>query len=238
MGHRLPAYVGLGANVGDARATLRRAVGALAALPGVELRGVSGLYRSKPVGVTGQPDFLNAVVELAAPAGPHPAGGALALLAALKQLEQTFGRRQRQRWGPRELDLDLLLLGPHEIKVERPAGRWLQVPHVELGNRLFVLAPLSDLAPRLRPPGWAESIDAARRRQTQAEGWEAVRLVGRWDREARDWSPVAGSVGRADSVPELEVRDDIALVDPGHEEDVGPTPAVDGQVEGEELPPR
>ena len=84
---------------------------ALAALPGARLRGVSNLYRTKPVGVEDQPDFLNAVVALDVPAGPDPATGATALLVALKDLERAFGRERRGRWGPRELDLDLLVFG-------------------------------------------------------------------------------------------------------------------------------
>ena len=86
---RVRAYVGLGANVGDARATLVRAVRAISALPGVRLRGVSQLYRSRPVGVVDQPDFHNAAVALDVPAGPDPETGALALLIALKRLGRT-----------------------------------------------------------------------------------------------------------------------------------------------------
>jgi 2-amino-4-hydroxy-6-hydroxymethyldihydropteridine diphosphokinase len=175
---RVRAYVGLGSNVGDSRATLQRAVGALAALPGVRLRAVSPAYVTSPVGVTDQPDFLNAVVAMDTTAGPDPETGALALLAALKGLEQAFGRQQRERWGPREIDLDLLIFGRHELNVERPDGRWLQVPHPQAHERLFVLAPLADLAPGLRPPGWGETVATARRRQELREGDSAVKVSG------------------------------------------------------------
>jgi 2-amino-4-hydroxy-6-hydroxymethyldihydropteridine diphosphokinase len=189
---RVDAYVGLGANLGDAPATLAAAVHALAALPGVELRGVSRLYRTRPVGVTDQPDFHNAVVALDVPAGHDPAMGALALLIALKQIEAAFGRQKRKRWGPRELDLDLLLFGRHRIRTERPeAGKsadprkrdaqWLEVPHPEARNRLFVLAPLADLAPRLSPPGWNESVESGRDRREAAEGAGAVVPVASWE---------------------------------------------------------
>jgi 2-amino-4-hydroxy-6-hydroxymethyldihydropteridine diphosphokinase len=174
---RVRAYIGIGANVGDPRANLRNAVRALAALPGASLRGVSPLYSTEPVGVTDQPDFLNAVVALDVPTGPDAETGALALLAALKSLEQSIGRIARERWGPREVDLDLLLFGQQKINVERPDGRWLVVPHPQAHDRLFVLAPLSDLAPRLRPPGWHETVSTARRRQEQVEGSEAVRVI-------------------------------------------------------------
>jgi 2-amino-4-hydroxy-6-hydroxymethyldihydropteridine diphosphokinase len=183
MAKRVRAYVGLGANYGDTRENLRHAVRALAALPGVRLRGVSRLYKTKPIGVTDQPDFLNAVAALEVPAGPDPQTGALALLAALKILEAAIGRKVRRRWGPREIDLDLLIFGRHQIRVERPHVRadkhWLVVPHPEAQGRLFVLAPLADLAPRLVPPAWGESVETARRRAAAHEPENAVQLLGK-----------------------------------------------------------
>ena len=142
------------------------------------MRGVSRLYRTRPVGVTDQPDFLNAVVAMDVPVGPDPETGALALLAALKGLEAAFGRQKRARWGPRELDLDLLIFGRHRINAERPDGRSLQVPHPSARERLFVLAPLADLAPGLRPPGWPQTVESARRRQLELEGPGAVQVAG------------------------------------------------------------
>jgi 2-amino-4-hydroxy-6-hydroxymethyldihydropteridine diphosphokinase len=192
VGRRVRAYIGLGANVGDARRTLSDAAGALAALPGAHLRGVSRLYRTKPVGVTDQPDFLNAVVALDVAAGPDPATGATSLLVALKDLERTFGRRKRRRWGPRELDLDLLLFGRHRLAIERPpkgvplsatiepgaANGLLEVPHPSMRDRLFVLAPLADLAPGLVPPGWHETVETTRRRRIAEEGTDSAMAVG------------------------------------------------------------
>ena len=118
---RVRAYVGLGANVGPAVETLAAAVHALAALPRVRLVGVSRLYATAPVGMTDQPEFRNAAVALDVPGGPDPASGALALLIALKGLERAFGRRDGPRWGPRALDLDLLVFGRHAVHAERPA---------------------------------------------------------------------------------------------------------------------
>ena len=178
MSKRVRAYVGLGSNLGDPRATLERAIRALDALPGARVRGISRLYRTRPVGATDQPDFLNAVAALDVPGGPDPETGALALLTALKGLEHAFGRRKRRRWGPRELDLDLLSFGRHEINAERPDGRWLQVPHPSSRDRLFVLAPWADLSPGLRPPGWTETVETARRRRHEVEGPGAVQLAG------------------------------------------------------------
>jgi 2-amino-4-hydroxy-6-hydroxymethyldihydropteridine diphosphokinase len=193
------AYVGLGANIGDARSTLAAAVNALGALPGARLRGVSRLYLTTPVGVTDQGDFLNAVVTLDVPAGPEPAIGASALLVALKQLERAFGRRPRARWGPRELDLDLLVFGQARLSIERPtegrprdpskAALPLAVPHPEAQRRLFVLAPLADVAPGLVPPGWGETVESARKRRERTEGAAAVIPVGEWDSTKRSWQP-------------------------------------------------
>jgi 2-amino-4-hydroxy-6-hydroxymethyldihydropteridine diphosphokinase len=184
------AYVGLGANVGDAAGTIAAAIHALAALPGVRLRGVSRLYVTAPVGGVEQADFHNAVVALDVPAGPDPDTGAITLLVALKVLERAFGRRERERWGPREVDLDLEVFGRHRIDVERPPeGRSddpakatlpLVVPHREARHRLFVLAPLEDLAPGLVPPGWGETVATAAARQREREGEDAVRPVARW----------------------------------------------------------
>lgn len=193
---RVRAYVGLGANVGDPAETLAAGVQALAALPGATLRGVSRLYATAPVGVVDQPEFRNAVVAIDVPRGPDPATGALALLVALKRLERAYGRRERERWGPRELDLDLLVFGRHRIDVERPAEARstdpsrptdLVVPHRLAGERLFVLAPLADLAPRLVPPGWREAVETARRRQEAVEGAEAVRPIASWTDSG--WTP-------------------------------------------------
>lgn len=196
------AYLGLGANVGDARATLRDAIAALTALPGARLRGVSRLYRTAPVGVTDQPDFLNAVVALDVPAPPGGdlAAGAIGLLVSLKDLERDFGRRHRRRWGPRELDIDLLLYGDARLAIDRPSGglplsadadpaaaaRLLEVPHPSMSDRLFVLAPLADLAPDLVPPGWATTVEACRD-ELAARDPAAVAPIGRWVASAGDW---------------------------------------------------
>ena len=201
---RVRAYIGLGANVGDAAATLAEAVRALDGLPGCRVRGVSRLYATTPVGVLDQPDFRNAVVALdvAVPAGvlapASAAASASALLVALKELERGFGRQQRYRWGPREVDLDLLVFGRHAVSVERPEGGRsdnpaksdlpLTVPHVEARRRLFVLAPMADLAPRLVPPGWGESVSTAMARQRALEGDGAARAIATWDGEG--WAPL------------------------------------------------
>ncbi len=192
-GRVVRAYIGLGANLGDAAATLAAAVRALDAEAGCRVRGVSRLYVTAPVGVADQPDFRNAVVALdvAVPAGTPPQDAASRLLVRLKDLERGFGRRARYRWGPREVDLDLLVFGRHRVSVVRPpgaesdnpakAGLPLTVPHAEARRRLFVLAPLADLAPRLVPPGWGETVASAAARQQGLEGPGAARAVAAWD---------------------------------------------------------
>jgi 2-amino-4-hydroxy-6-hydroxymethyldihydropteridine diphosphokinase len=193
------AYIGLGANVGDAPSTLAAAVHALDELSGCRVRGVSRLYTTTPVGVVDQPDFHNAVVALdvTVPLGVSAPAAASSLLVELKRLERGFGRQQRDRWGPREVDLDLLVFGRHDVSVERPAGGEsanpakaalpLTVPHREARHRLFVLAPLADLAPRLVPPGWGETVASAAARQWAVEGADAARAVARWVDEG--WQP-------------------------------------------------
>ncbi|MEX1343724.1 MAG: 2-amino-4-hydroxy-6-hydroxymethyldihydropteridine diphosphokinase [Candidatus Limnocylindrales bacterium] len=197
------AFIGLGANVGAPREALERAVSALSALPGCALAGVSRLYRTRPVGPTEQGDFLNAVVALWAPAGATPEAGSMALLVELKGLERAMGRVPRQRWGPREIDLDLLLFGDASVHVEReamarsvdaqrPGVQWLDVPHASAAERSFVLAPLADLAPELVPPGWGETVAAARARAAGAEGPDAVEPVGAWDFRTSRWRDLEG----------------------------------------------
>ncbi|HEV8053243.1 MAG TPA: 2-amino-4-hydroxy-6-hydroxymethyldihydropteridine diphosphokinase [Candidatus Limnocylindrales bacterium] len=210
---RVRAYVGLGANVGDAPAALRRAVLTLAALPAVRLRGVSRLYRTTPVGVVDQADFHNAVVALDVPRGADPATGALALLMALKGIERALGRQPRARWGPRELDLDLLVFGRHAIRVERTSAarsddpargqgaQWLEVPHPSAHERLFVLAPLADVAGGLVPPKWTETVGTARRRREAIEGPGAVRPIARWEPAEGEWRSLKVRADRLDGAP-------------------------------------
>ena len=138
---RVEAFVGLGANLGDARATLTRALADLAALPGVDSLQASPLYRTQPVDAQG-PDFINAVARLRTTLSP------LALLAGLQAIEAAHGRERPYRNAPRTLDLDLLLYGEQVIGL--PA---LAVPHPRMHLRAFVLAPLADLAPGLLIPG-------------------------------------------------------------------------------------
>ena len=131
------AYVGVGANLGDREATIRAA---LDALPGVV--GVSELRETDPVGVVDQPPFLNGAVAL------ETELGARELLERLLEIERELGRERRERWGPRTIDLDLLLYGAETI--DEPG---LTVPHPRLHERRFALEPLLELDPGLEIPG-------------------------------------------------------------------------------------
>lgn len=142
------AYIGLGANLGDMAAALDAARADLAALPGTTLEATSRLYRSAPVGVTGQPDYINGVARL------RTTLSADELLTALMGIEAAHGRTRQYRMAPRTLDLDLLLYGDAHIDTER-----LTVPHPRMHVRAFVLAPLAELAPELVIPGAGRVAD-------------------------------------------------------------------------------
>ncbi len=134
------AFVGLGANLGDAAATLRAAFLQLAELPETTLLACSKTYLSASMGAQG-PDYLNCVAELGTNLSPH------VLLRELQHIEQTHGRERSFRNAPRTLDLDLLLYGEHAIE-----SIDLTVPHPRLHERAFVLVPLYELAPDLDIP--------------------------------------------------------------------------------------
>jgi 2-amino-4-hydroxy-6-hydroxymethyldihydropteridine diphosphokinase len=139
----VPAYVALGSNLDDPRAQVGRAFDALAALPETRLVLRSSLYSSRPVGPVEQPDFVNAVAGLLTALEPGP------MLGALKDLEARLGRaRPVVRWGPRRIDLDLLMHG-----TARSATAELTLPHPGIAERAFVLAPLAEIAPDLDVPG-------------------------------------------------------------------------------------
>lgn len=147
-------FIGLGCNLGDCQGHLRAALEGLASLPGYTPRETSSLYLTAPVGKTDQDRFYNAVTR-----GMY-VGPALELLAGLQTLEQARGRQRLERWGPRTLDLDLLLFGDDIIDLPE-----LRVPHPRLAERGFVLIPLAELAPDKIIPGLG---------RTAGELWESM----------------------------------------------------------------
>lgn len=139
----IPAYVALGSNLDDPCAQIERAFEALAVLRDTKLVLRSSLYRSPPLGPVAQPDFVNAVAGMLTTIPPRE------FLAQLKSIEQRLGRaRPVVRWGPRSIDLDLLVHG--SARIDEPG---LTVPHAGIAARVFVLAPLAEIAPDLEVPG-------------------------------------------------------------------------------------
>ena len=161
---RVRAYIALGANLGDAPATLRQAIQAMDQLPGTRVAEASSLYRtapiiSSPAGSDAGPDYINAVVAL------DTSLPALELLDQLQTLEQAAGRERPYRDAPRTLDLDLLLYGQSRIDSPR-----LTVPHARMWQRAFVLVPLAEIAPELVSPAQLAAVadQAIRRLDTNA----------------------------------------------------------------------
>jgi 2-amino-4-hydroxy-6-hydroxymethyldihydropteridine diphosphokinase len=146
------AYLGLGSNLGDRLDHLQRAIDALGAVDGIEVVGVSRVYETAPVGGPEQDDFLNAVLAVDTTLAPED------LLAAAQAAEQSEQRVRTVRWGPRTLDVDVLLYGD-----ERVSTPDLEIPHPRMQERAFVLAPLHDVAPGL--------VDEP------ADGWEGVSVT-------------------------------------------------------------
>jgi len=156
------ARIGLGGNVGDSVATLRAALLDLDALPLTRLLRASKLYRTPAWGLVEQPDFVNAVALL------DTTLGARELLDGLLGVERAFGRERRERWGPRLLDLDLLLYG--DAIIDEPG---LHVPHPHLHERAFALLPLLEIDPEALIPGRGRARDAL-----AALAYEGIEAVG------------------------------------------------------------
>ena len=140
-------HLSLGGNVGDRRGTLEAAVDALDALPGIEVTARSCCYETEPVGDIEQPRFLNMAVEVETTYEP------LELLEAVKGIEQALGRGSGPRWGPRPVDIDIVLWGNRMVESDR-----LTLPHKEFRNRAFVLAPLAEIAPDAVDPVTGKTV--------------------------------------------------------------------------------
>jgi 2-amino-4-hydroxy-6-hydroxymethyldihydropteridine diphosphokinase len=147
----VPAYIGIGSNLGDSLARVRAAFDALTHLSDCRLVSRSRLYRTRPFGPVEQGDFINAV------AGMLTVLSATTLLAGIRGIEAAAGRVRAERWGPRNLDLDLLVFGNQRIATPE-----LNVPHPGIAERGFVLAPLADIAPTLHVPGLGRVEDLLR----------------------------------------------------------------------------
>lgn len=144
------AFLALGTNLGDREASLARALDHLEHTDGILLRDVSRVYASAPWGVEDQPDFLNICVRIDTWLRPEE------LLAVCKQVEAALGRKVRQRWGPREIDIDILMMEGVDMDTPR-----LSIPHARMAERRFVMDPLAELAPDWEIDGMSVS-DLAR----------------------------------------------------------------------------
>ena len=141
------AYIGFGSNIGDRLVHIQNAIHTLSKTDGITVKKISSLYKTDPVGYEAQAQFLNGVAAIQTSLSP------LALLHTLKDIETAIGRKHRIRWGPREIDLDILVYGDLCVQTEK-----LVVPHPEMHLRGFVLVPLAELAPDLEHPVFQESI--------------------------------------------------------------------------------
>jgi len=146
MADSVIATLGVGANLGDPRTAVRKAIGDLAQLPSTVTVAVSSLYGSAPLDADG-PDYVNAVVQVRTALSPD------ALLTALQAIEQQAGRERPYRNAPRTLDLDILLYG--EQRVDRED---LQIPHPRMWQRAFVVLPLAEIAPDLVSPAHVQAV--------------------------------------------------------------------------------
>lgn len=189
-------HLGIGANLDDPVATLTEAVVALSHIPGWSVEQVSPLYRTAPVGLVDQPEFFNAALTLRIKLPNEPAEAAIEVLMRIKELERLFGRVPSVRFGPRRLDIDIIAMEEIAVVHPRPHGtesdgadadRPLVVPHPSAAERLFVLAPLADIAPALKAPGWQGTARELRDMQRRIEGDAAALCVGAWDQASLRW---------------------------------------------------
>lgn len=157
------AYIGLGSNLGDKEANIKKALELLNTSPGLRVRRTASLYLTAPVGCDGQDWFLNTVAEVETCLAPRE------LLALLMGIEKKLGRVRSVRWGPRTVDLDLLLYGEEKINIPG-----LVVPHPRMGERAFVMVPLAELSPELVIPGLGKAAElaSALARQQLIESYE------------------------------------------------------------------
>lgn len=139
-------YLGLGSNLGDRRLFLKRAVHALNNHDQLSVTALSPVYETPPWGLEEQPAYLNMVVAATSRLEPRE------LLAAVKALELSLGREQSLRWGPRQIDIDILYFGDEIVEIDNDQGQPLQIPHARIAERLFVLMPLAGLAPQFVDP--------------------------------------------------------------------------------------
>ena len=157
------AYLGIGSNLGDPIENCRTALREISSLKNVQVLRRSSLYRTEPVGETPQDSFVNGVVEI------RTTFTAPQLIKSLQWVEQAMGRERNERWGPRTIDIDILLYGQEIIKTQS-----LVVPHPEMHKRRFVLAPLNEIAPYVIHPLYGVSMKGLLDRLEDDHGVERI----------------------------------------------------------------
>ncbi len=160
------AYLGLGANLGEREVQLARAAHLLGESRAVHIFRCSSIYQTAPWGYLEQPDFLNSVLEIETTLQPVP------LLELTQHIERLIGRQPGIRFGPRVIDIDILLYGKQSVRLEEPD---LQIPHPRMHLRAFVLVPLAELAPALVLPNFSAKVEELR---DGVDGKEGVTLWG------------------------------------------------------------
>jgi 2-amino-4-hydroxy-6-hydroxymethyldihydropteridine diphosphokinase len=177
MSAQQTAFVAAGSNLGDRRALITSAVDALARHEAIAVTAVSAIIETAPIGQPAQGPYLNAVIALETSLKPHE------LLRACQQIEAAHGRNRaaEQRWGPRRLDLDLLLYG--DAVIDEPA---LVLPHPRMHERSFVLDPLAELAPALVHPVLGRSIAELREGLAARSGAAEIQITRRGERRPRE----------------------------------------------------
>ncbi|MBO8159751.1 2-amino-4-hydroxy-6-hydroxymethyldihydropteridine diphosphokinase [Thermosyntropha sp.] len=159
-------YLGLGTNLGNKKGNLENAIKNIQEIEGIELTGISSLYATAPWGKTDQEEFLNQVIEIETDIPP------LDLLKKLQEIEIKMGRERKEKWGPRNIDIDILLYGEEVMDFEE-----LKVPHPYMRERLFVLVPLIEIRPELVFPDDGAKIGEVLAKALTIEKMEDIRKI-------------------------------------------------------------
>lgn len=161
------AYLGLGSNMGNKRTNIENAVKAIGAVDGISITRISSCYETEPWGKKNQDNFINAVVEIVCELSPQE------LLKNLQEIEIKMGRQRLEKWGPRNIDIDILLFGDEVLESQK-----LTVPHPYMRQRLFVLIPLAEVNSEIKFPDDGMDIKEVLNRAIAREGNQKIIKIG------------------------------------------------------------